>query len=95
MPNSSQTEIQKWEDVGCYTENTTCHVCNGTEKVKTGKIPEKTVDFLIPEVVFVGITFWHLCEECHLKGWIPPIRKFLGKFSYFKSFGDSFKVLMV
>lgn len=95
MHNSSQTEIQKWEDVNHYTKNIFCHICNGTEKVKTGKIPDETIDFSISKRLLVGVALWQLCEKCHYDGWDPPSNKFLGKFSYFKIYGDSVKVLTI
>lgn len=95
MRDFSQTKVQKWEDVDCYAGNVTCHICSGVEKVKTGKIPEETIDFSILKVMLVGVTFWRLCENCHFDGWTPPSKKILGKFSYFKTSGGRVKVLTV
>lgn len=95
MPNPDNAEVQKWEDVNAYTSGATCHICTSTEQVKTGRIPDKTIDFSIPEVLTVGTVSWNLCENCHLDGWTPPANKFLGKYAYFKYYSGGAKIKVV
>lgn len=95
MPNSNNAEFQKWEDVSDYADGVSCHICTGIQQVKAGKIPDRTIDFSIPETVTIGVALWQLCEKCHFDGWIPPVSRFLGKYSYSKHYNGGAKIKVV
>jgi hypothetical protein len=74
---------QTWNDVKGYRSSNNCHICNGTNYVKSGIVsfnelgsPDKSNSY----------TFWNYCLSCHDHGWrSPPHVSRIEKIRYYRT----------